>query len=514
MVAGRQLVGLLRPTECGHWYLSVDSDVALGGALLIDPALGTSHMDALAELATAVRAANLPGVLPIADLVEQAGQLWLLTAAQPGPTVRELIDAGPGRGLDAGSAATLLNETAQTLAALHRQDMMHGSFGPSSIVVATNGKAALIDVGLASATGLRTGSASDDIRAWGRLADSLSREWAGDGPAAEMLAKAAAAAENGDLSAARDELIDGREVLPADFIERQALVTARTQWTEFMADYAAKAQPVSSSSPASRSLLAPIPGAAETVVAGMSSTAKSKRDSDPAVSAESPASPDAPPSSASSAPSGLALSAGSPAPAESRRPAVDPDLVHLFRPADREPTDYQSPRAGATVRPAPLPAPGPVGGRRGDAGSRPRPVRLQQRVPWQLILAGVALALAALAGILWWLQRGDEPTAALAVVSVSVQQPTTEPVCDSRVEIIGVVETNGGEGEIHFRWVRNDGVASEVQRVPVLSGETRKELPLGWTFEGAGTYDATATLEIVEPVERSAETTFTYACEP
>jgi hypothetical protein len=531
LVAGRQIVGLLRATECGHWYLTVHGEGRLGGGLLIDPALA-SDTAGLVEEVDAVRAIGLPGVQAIADLVEQDGQVWLLTDTPPGPTVRELLDAGPSRGLDGGSAATLLNETAQTLLALHRSDVVHGGFGPSTVVVAPDGKAAQIEVALATAVGLRSVTPGDDVRDWARLAIQLAGVWC-SGANAEMVTRAATVADRADLAEARQVLLAGRDLLPPDFLDRRPLVSAASQWAAFMEQHARSAvgglADAVEAPTTARSLLAPGSSAASApgqltrpVEAMLSASPSGSGPSGPTQADPAQADPEytdpTPETDRRMAPAFQASTMVPPA--ENPGPDADATQVEL-RPAARQPggpprvMDPPPPSAPPAARPMwrDEPTARPVrqmpdhtaDPRFRDQGPPPGP-----RSPWRLIaaVAGVAALLAA--GLFWWLQRDDNPELAISGVTV---RPVEGPVgCDAQVDVVGVIATNGGEGEVHYRWVRNGEETGEIFRVTV-QGETETEVTLRWTFTGRGTFEAAARLEVLEPSAATGEAAFTYACE-
>lgn len=513
-IAGRQIVGLLRSTECGHWYLTTQRDLRLGGALLLDPALVTTT-DRLVEELQAVRAAALPGVQPIADLVEQDDHVWLLTDAAPGPTVRELLEAGPARGLDSGSAATLLNETAQTLLALHHGDVAHGGFGPSTVVVSPDGRAALTEVALAAALGLRSVTPRDDVRDWARLAIQLAGEWCG-GAAADMVTRAAAAADRSDLAEAREVLLDGREVLPPDFIERRPLVSAAAQWIEFMRNHARSAAADTSGPTAytARSLLEPRASQAAQPLIPSSVPAPGSAPVTPASGGAVPSIGGVAPPDAEATHVELAAAGGQPPP-----PTDVSGAAPMWR-DEVPPRAAGTPAAGPPGAPTPMwreeryasPPPGGEADGRGPGGYPHAAPSRSARVAWRgLLVVGVVAGVLA-AGLFWWQQRSDE-SGALAVTGVSIT-PVESPVgCDAQVDVVGVVASNGDEGEIRYRWVRNDDQTGEVYRVTVPDGQTETPVTLRWTFKGSGTFDATARLEVLEPSAASGETSFAYACE-
>ncbi|WP_354643973.1 hypothetical protein [Kitasatospora camelliae] len=120
------------------------------------------------------------------------------------------------------------------------------------------------------------------------------------------------------------------------------------------------------------------------------------------------------------------------------------------------------------------------------------------------------LVLALLAAGAWfgW-QRFGRPT---AVAAATVSSDAAGPACDGTAVITGTLETTGGEGNVTYRWVRSDGTTSEVLTQHVPSGHHRTDVILRWTFQGQGTMDATATLEVLTPTVRSASTTFPYDC--
>ena len=155
------------------------------------------------------------------DLVEEEGEVWLLTARPPVPTLADLLAAGDGAGPDAGSVASVLNETAQTLLALHAAGLAHGSLGADTVVLAPNGAALL------AAPALSECAPSEDVTAWAALARTLGDAWAVDGtPAAELFARCRDTAASDGLAAARRTLTGGRPVLPEGFLERAALRAA------------------------------------------------------------------------------------------------------------------------------------------------------------------------------------------------------------------------------------------------------------------------------------------------
>ncbi|MGW2704000.1 hypothetical protein [Streptomyces sp. NPDC001340] len=317
-VAGRPLSGWSRDTRFGTWHalLPDASGEPVLGALRIDPALFEPHgtRERLAAMVLATAKLRLPGLLGTVDLVAEAGEVWLLTARPPAPALADVLSADGPRP-DAGSVASILNETAQTLLALHTAGLAHGSLGPDTVVLAPDGVALLSEAGLSAVLGDaphteppaadRSGAAvvplpgdvprsgwvdrggsvvplpgdvqrpvradtdavavplpggdlahpdrrAADTAAWAGLARTLGAAWAQAGtPAAALFAHCATIAESEGLAAARAALVAGRAALPADFLRRTALRAAAAASTPRFAAPAAPPPPPTPAAPES-----------------------------------------------------------------------------------------------------------------------------------------------------------------------------------------------------------------------------------------------------------------------
>ncbi|WP_191872348.1 hypothetical protein [Streptomyces filipinensis] len=254
-VAGRPLSDWTRDARHGTWHalLPARSGEPVRGALRVDRALLTPEgaRERLAAAVLATAKLRLPGLLGTVDLVAEAGEVWLITARPPAPVLADVLHAD-GLGQDAGSAASVLNETAQTLLALHAAGFAHGCFGPHTVALAPDGVALLTEAALATVLGDTpaadtgpvdagvagtgpveervAGTRAADTRAWAALARTLATAWAtADTPAADLLTRCAAAADTEGLAAARATLVSGRGCLPPDFLRRTALRAAVTR---------------------------------------------------------------------------------------------------------------------------------------------------------------------------------------------------------------------------------------------------------------------------------------------
>ncbi|BAJ26271.1 MULTISPECIES: hypothetical protein [Kitasatospora] len=124
------------------------------------------------------------------------------------------------------------------------------------------------------------------------------------------------------------------------------------------------------------------------------------------------------------------------------------------------------------------------------------------------LLVPLALLLALLGYLLW--DRYGRP---VGVVGVTVGTSAAGPGCDGTAVVAGTLETDGGEGEVRYRWVRSDGTDSGPVVQHVAAGHRRTGVTLEWTFQGRGEFAATARLEVLEPVGvRPAEAVFGYSC--
>ncbi|MFH8384728.1 hypothetical protein ACH4E7_27945 [Kitasatospora sp. NPDC018058] len=142
---------------------------------------------------------------------------------------------------------------------------------------------------------------------------------------------------------------------------------------------------------------------------------------------------------------------------------------------------------------------------RGETAPEAPQSRRPRRIQRWLVPAAVLLAILAL--LFWRLH-----TPALAVTAADVTTDPAGPGCAGTAVITAAVETNGGSGTLRYRWLRSDGTTSAeiVQDLP--AGAHHTDLVLRWTFEGHGSLQATATLEILSPAPRTAATSFAYHC--
>ncbi|SOE08096.1 hypothetical protein [Streptomyces sp. Ag109_G2-15] len=577
-VAGRPLSGWSRDARFGTWHalLPDGSGGPVRGALRIDPALlgpqGTRERLAAAVLATAKL--RLPGLLGTVDLVAEADAVWLLTARPPAPTLADILSADGPRP-DAGSAASILNETAQTLLALHTAGLTHGSLAPDTVVLAVDGVALLAETGLSAVLGDAPAAAvrlpgdlphpdrrAADTAAWAALARTLGAAWTQAGtPAADLFAHCATTAESEGLPAARAALVAGHAALPANFLRRTALRTAAAAATP---PFAPRTTPPPAGA-ASAPVGPPAPDHAPRTPHPLSA---------PADAASAPVGPPAPdhaprtphprpaPADGASAPQGPPAPDHAPRTPHPRPAPADGASAPQGPPAP----DHESRTGGAGGNPypaegrvwvphnAPAPAPAPgktppdtqatVLGKRHRVTSPPAPpgensgeilLRFGPGIPadeqhalrarWRTEAPVptpqpprrrrrgwlISTAVVAIAAVLLWLLMRPTPTP--AVVAVQVQAPAGTLHCGQTADLVGVVTTDGQAGPVTYRWLRGDGQDSGELVRTAHKGERRLRVHLRWTVRGPGRFRGTARLRIAhQRAPLEAKAGFTYVC--
>lgn len=133
-----------------------------------------------------------------------------------------------------------------------------------------------------------------------------------------------------------------------------------------------------------------------------------------------------------------------------------------------------------------------------------RPARPRRR--WGGLLLTVGLVAGALAYVLL---RGGDP---LTVQAVQVSADSPPGVCDTVVDVVGTIVTNGRPGTLRYEWIRSDGQITAPQSQTVASGEASTPVHLQWSVSGRGRLPAQATLRILEPTPTEATGGFTYSC--
>lgn len=472
--AGFRLTGRTWVDDLGIWSSAVAADGRPGSALRFDPRL-VADPSARERLVAAVIAdrrlaqSGMTGLVPVADLVTAGDEVWLITSEPVGPTVGDLLSSGlPGSPRpDAGSAATVLVETAQTLLAVHASGLAHGELHPGTVVIAADGSALLAERGLADALLGRPPAPERDVAAWASLARGLAATWASaDRGAAGLLERVAATASIRGLAPARDALLAGRDVLPSGFTTRDRLVATLHRWPEHEA-------PTLGGHPAP---VRPAPDEGEIVT-----LLHVPRPGDPRGSAGGD----------QQAPGG-----------GERRPE---DVVMRFGPGvPSETTAAQLWRAGRDQQQTELPS------GRLAAAAAPRARRRRGRT----VLASAILALMVVGALAIWLFRGAATP--LEVTKVDVSAPKKAQGCDTTVKITGVLSTNGAGGEVRYQWKRSDRKEPIAQTDQIASGDASHEVSLEWTVKGEGSFKGTATLMVLSPVPEGKKiqdrATFTYKC--
>jgi hypothetical protein len=133
-------------------------------------------------------------------------------------------------------------------------------------------------------------------------------------------------------------------------------------------------------------------------------------------------------------------------------------------------------------------------------------------LPWRIAGGLATLGLAVLTGlVVWWLLRGGP---SVQVTGVTVTAPTGVQGCGTTATVVGVIHTNGGPGDVSYRWKRSDGQNSGVFTDGMSRGRRSIRVPLRWTVQGPGALHAVATLEVVSPAgpDGTASAAFDYVC--
>ncbi|MFG2949342.1 hypothetical protein [Streptomyces adustus] len=560
-VAGRPLSGWSRDARHGTWHalLPAGSGEPVLGALRIDRALlapeGTRER--LAAGVLAVARLRLPGVLGTVDLVVEAGEVWLVTARPPAPTLADL-PARPGSGPDAGSAASVLNETAQSLLALHAAGLAHGALAADTVVLAPDGVALLAEAALGTVLGDAPDSArrEADIAAWAGLCRALGEAWVAPGtPAAALFARCSATAGSEGLAAARAVLVAGRAALPAGLLRRTelraAVAAAAPRFTTVATGggTGAAAQPVR---PRGEGVETPDSVAAGTGDAGPDTAKPEGGDADGGEATDNdpegrdatggePTDGDVAGGDAQGAdPGNVAPEADAPGHAV---PDEQPTMLGRTRTTPHRPRSaasddqatllgkrHRTPAGSPTATPAETTTLAPTGDDDGEillrfgpgvpleaqevlrAQWRTAPVppgssrRRRGRRAWIVTTAFLTAA----AVLLWLLLR---PAPAPTVTAVEVRAPAGPLHCGQTADLVGVVTTDGRGGPVAYHWLRSDGQDSGELVHMAHRGDRRVTVHLRWTVRGPGSFQGSAQLRIAhQPKPIGAQASFSYAC--
>jgi hypothetical protein len=152
-----EIVSPLGAGGMGEVYRARDTKLGRDVAIKVLPAELASNPDALARFereARAVAQLSHPGILAIFDFGRDGETAYAVTELLDGETLRARLAHGA---LPARKAVELAAQMAEGLAAAHEKGIVHRDLKPENVFVTHEGRAKLLDFGLAK----RTGSAGD-----------------------------------------------------------------------------------------------------------------------------------------------------------------------------------------------------------------------------------------------------------------------------------------------------------------------------------------------------------------
>ncbi|NUR49674.1 MAG: hypothetical protein HOV71_16210 [Hamadaea sp.] len=464
----------------GTWQETSTADGRKVGALAL-PQQDREQLTRVVAAVNAVRRLALPGVVPIADLVGHGGRAWLISGAPIGPSIADLASR-----LTPGTAATVLSDTGQTLMRLHQAGLAHGAVDASTVVVSPAGVALLSEVGVAAATAGRQPTAAEDAAAWAELARRIG---GGDQTLQVVAAAAAAGLETGlRVLAAHASALPG-------FGDRSALAALPKQPAPLTV-------PGDIPPPESTTLL---PGAA--TEAAVQATPQQRQPVIPQQAVPQQAVPQqAVPQQGPAQPVAQEHLATQMARRTTEPPVQQPAPVE--RSADGVLRFGQGPVA-TPVTPSWTPPP---------TAYRPPKKSLFKRVTGVL---GSLLSLLLVLGVVYVLLLRFMPElgvpnplglfSATQITGVTVQKVAVT-TCNTQADVIGTVVTNGEPGTFAYEWVDSDGHRSGRLDQSVRKGEGSVQVHYYWGFSGKGSHKGTATLNILAPVQLTANAEVTYSC--
>ncbi len=126
------------------WDERLHREVALKFLL---PRSSDGHDDRLLHEARLAAAARHPALVAVYDLVQVGHELVVVMERVRGSTLRRRMDEAP---ISFRETVSILRQTAEALASLHAQGMVHGDLKPANLMIESEGRVRVLDFGLAA----------------------------------------------------------------------------------------------------------------------------------------------------------------------------------------------------------------------------------------------------------------------------------------------------------------------------------------------------------------------------
>lgn len=144
-----EVLALLGAGGMGEVYRARDTRLGREAAVKVLPAALSADGERLARFESEARAAsalNHPNIVTIYDVGEADGVAWIGMELVEGSTLREILTEGP---MPPRRAAALAAQLADGLGRAHEAGIVHRDFKPENVIVTRQGRAKILDFGLA-----------------------------------------------------------------------------------------------------------------------------------------------------------------------------------------------------------------------------------------------------------------------------------------------------------------------------------------------------------------------------
>ena len=149
VVAGYRIEALIGRGGMGEVYLAEDSKLGRKVALKLLPEELTRRQDLVRRFALEAKAAsglNHPNIVAVFDFGTEDGAPYIVSELLDGETVAERLRQGP---LPVRTAVDVAVQVARGLAAAHDRSIVHRDLKPANVFLTTDGRAKILDFGLA-----------------------------------------------------------------------------------------------------------------------------------------------------------------------------------------------------------------------------------------------------------------------------------------------------------------------------------------------------------------------------